>query len=77
MPYREKKKNFVLNLSLQISLKNLSISYGTMFCAPVHIYTFVCKIHTLTEYVFVKPRVKFVKWDGKSINHTMENSNLF
>ena len=76
MPYREKKK-FVLNLSFTNFFENLSISYGTMFCAPVHIYTFVCKIHTLTEYVFVKPRVKFVKWDGKSINHTMKNFNSF
>jgi hypothetical protein len=75
MPYREKKNCFKFGF-LQISYENLSISYGTMFCAPVQIYTFVCKIHNLTEYVFVKPRVNFVNWDGKSINHTMENSNL-
>ncbi len=49
---------------------------GLCFCAPVQTYTFVGKIHNLTEYVFVKPRVNFVNWDGKSINHAMENFNF-
>ena len=71
MPYREKKK-VVLSLSFTDFFENLYISYGLCFCAPVQTYTFVCKIHNLTEYVFVKPRVNFVNWDGKSINHPME-----
>jgi hypothetical protein len=43
------------------------------FCASLQTYTFVCKIHNWTEYVFVKPRVNFVNWDGNSINRLYEN----
>jgi len=67
------RKNACKFSFLYFSLNTFQFLMGLHFCASLQTYTFVCKIHNLTEYVFVKPRVNFVNWDGKSINRLYEN----